>query len=211
MSLRYLNLQAPAKTTVNLELATIAELRTFIGMSGTDDATRMQLVVDGTNAAVFGYLRDRFIKDTGEDYEIVMNGPLDGRTLLIPHRPLVSITNLERGRYDSGGWALDYAYVSTDYHLDLPAGKLTSIPGGWFPRAQEALRVVYRSGWATVPADIKMAVLQAMVVEYTRVSGDRLDSISVAHDTGATSYTFDTWPLQARRVLDQYVLKAAIL
>lgn len=209
MSARYFTIQQPARSTANLELANLAALQAFLNVSG--DATRMATVVNAINESVFNYLRNRIVLDSTEDYELILDGPQDSRTLLIPIRPVVSISVLERGYYSTGGWQLDKSFTGSEYILELDIGKVTLLPSDYFSSAQKSIRCVFRAGYTVIPAGMKQAVLEIMAVEYKRISGDRLDSTSVGTGASSHSYTFDSWPSAARRELDRYISKVGLL
>lgn len=168
----------------------------------------MGLVVDGVNEQIFGYLRERFILETGESYELILDAPTDGMTLAIPYRPIVDLTTLERGYFSTGGWVADYTYQASEYDLDKVAALVRVRAPQWFAGS---LRAVFTAGYATVPADVKLAVLEIMTTEWNRVAGDRLDKSAVTTPSSSTTYNFDGWPAEARKTLDRYVSKVGIL
>lgn len=193
----------PAESTANLEVATISELRTFGGWD-TADATRMQQVVDGINRALYEKLGRRFIKQQGTAWDLLLDASADGISHWLPHVPVVAISLLERGWWDTGGWAIDHTYAASEYRLEPASGRLYCLPLETWPTTEHELRCTYTCGYGTVPHDLKMATLEWMAVEYQRASGGRLDRVSVTSDAGSDQYTFDNLPTAAARVIERY-------
>lgn len=204
---RILTLSGPAATTANLEVFTREELHTFRGTTGkTLDDTRLDQIVNGVNRALFDELRQRFIKATGSPFDIVFDGPGSG-SLYLPHAPIVTLTSLNRGHYDTSGWVNDYTYISSELVQEDDQGRLTAIGAHSFPYARRQLRAIYTAGFAVIPNDLKMAALAWASVEYERASGLREDIVSVGFEGGATSYTFNSMPSASRAVFRRYMRK----
>lgn len=207
-----ITLQWPARTTANLEVVTRAELETFLDDQGTTaDQTRLDQIVDGINDQLYDHLRRRFIKQQADPFELILDGPADARTLIVPHKPINSITNLERGYYQTSGWVTDHTFDASEYVLENDAGRIRLIGTSWFFTTKQSVKIEYASGFATIPASLKKVVLQLMATEYRRAAGKRIDHVSQAVETGATSYTFDTMPANGRAILGRYMRKDGLL
>lgn len=206
---RFLTLAGPdPETAANLAVITRADLQTFKKTSGaTDDNARLDMVVAYVNRGLYEVTRHRFLKATGTNWDLVLDGPPPGRPLVLPHKPINTLVSLERGHYDAGGWTADYTYLATDIVVEKPAARITAVSTQWFPSGARSLRCIYGSGWTTVPDDIHKAALVWAAVEYDRAAGGRHDRLSVAFEGGSDSFTFDTIPLAARRVLRLYMRK----
>ena len=204
---RILTLSGPAVTVSNVEIFTRVELHTFRGSTGkTEDDPRLDQLVEGINRAAFDVLRQRFIKATGTPFDIVMDGPL-GDSIQLPHYPIVSLTSLNRGHYDTGGWVNDYTYLTTDYVQEDEIGRITVVGGQPFPHGRRQMRAIYTGGFAIIPHDIKVAAMAWAAIEYARAAGNRQDIISV----GVSAYTFDTMPLASKTVFKRYMRKDQIV
>jgi hypothetical protein len=205
---RILTISGPAVSAANLEVFTLAELHTFRGTTGkTLDDTRLQQMVDGVNRGVFDTLRGRFIQATGTPFDIVLDGPVPGGSIQLPHYPIVSLTSLNRGHYDSGGWVNDYTFVAADYVKEDDIGKITTVANQPFPQGLRQIRAVYTAGFATIPHDLKLAAMTWASVEYERAAGMRHDVTSVGFEGGSTSYTLASAPASTMRVLKRYMRK----
>jgi hypothetical protein len=66
------------------------------------------------------------------------------------------------------------------------------------------LRVVYEAGYATCPTDITEALHSWLMVKYQRIKGGRLDALTIAKETEATTFTVSDMPIACSRVLDGY-------
>jgi hypothetical protein len=208
---RFLTIAGPAETTANLAIITTAELHSYRATTGaTGDDVRLGMVVEWVNHAVYEYLRRRFLNATGTNWELVMDGPPPGRPLILPHKPINTFVSLERGHYDAGGWTTDHLFTASEIVVEN-TGRITAVGTQWFSPSRLSMRVVYESGWTTVPRDIHAATLIWASVEYERASGQRHDHISRAFEGGSDSYTFDTIPTGARRILDRYRRKEKLV
>lgn len=205
-----IQIAGPAITKANLELVTLAELKTFCSITGSGDDTRMQQIVDGVNRAAYQRMRSRIIKHNATDWDLVIDGSLDGERLYLPYPPIYEFTSIRRGYYNNGTWVTDWTYDSSEYVRDDNTATLYNTATGW-PRGVRCLRVVYKAGWTTCPEDLKWAILQWMSIEYKRISGDRLDQTSESDDTGGVAYTFTTVPPSALSVLAAYSWKGNVL
>jgi len=209
-----LKLSGPAITKANLEVATLSEFKTFANMAGqiADDA-RMNQVVDGVNRSLYNKLRQRVIKSTGTAWDYLLDGaPIGDPVLVLPHRPLVSLTRLESGQYVAGsGWVPWYVWVTGDYVLDTEEGMIWAADGLAWPQAPNSVRVTWQAGWTSPPEDLKHALLQWMAVEYARAAAPRLDQTSRSDEAGSDTYTFGTIPATAEAVLRRYMRAYAVL
>jgi len=200
-------------TVSNLEVITKVQLHTHRKTTGkTGDDARLQQAVDMVNAALFEQTRRKWFKATVPDWDLVLDGAPDGMHLYLPHTPVVgAITTLQRGHYDTGGWVSDHTYTSGEFVLDSEPGVLTALPPQPFARGPQSMRVVFASGWATIPADVTWAALAWASVEYERAAGLRHDQTSQAFEGGADAFTFDTIPAASRRVIDRYTRRDGIV
>src|SRR3990170_1372624 len=105
-----IRLSGPTVTTTNLELVTLADLKTFLNTSAQSaDDTRKQQVVDGVNRSAYERMRRRFIKHNSTNWDLVLDGvAYGGRTLALPYRPIFAWTSIARGYYSTGGWVNEY-------------------------------------------------------------------------------------------------------
>lgn len=210
--MRFLTISGPAVTASNLEVFTLAELHTYRGTTGkTADDTRLTQIKEGINQALYEHLRQRFIKATGTNWDLVMDGPAPGNPLYLPHTPVNggALVSLERGYYGSGGWTTEYTFAASDYVLEPEVGRITAVGTQPFPSGQRRVRVVYPSGWdvADIPKDLKLAALQWASVEYKRASNQREDQLSEGFEGGATSWTLTTIPAEMRPIIERYMRK----
>lgn len=203
-----LKLSGPTINVANLEVFTAAELRNFLGEDGiTADATRLQVVVDMVNRMAYDRMRQRVIKSTGTAYDLVLDGPIGGRELFLPYKPVVTITSIAAGYYQTTGWVDTYLYDTSEYIRDDERGILYAVEGITWPYGKHNLRVQYEAGYTTIPADLKGAMLQWASIEYRRASGARLDQTAQTNETGSDAYTFGTVPASADAVLGRYTRK----
>lgn len=202
-------LDGPAATTANLELVTAAALKVFMKHQGALDDTRLQQVVDGVNRAAWARLGQRWVKEQTDLWDVLLEGSADGRTIWLPHKPVVTLSFLEVGYMAGGAWTTELAFAPTDYVLELDTGRVELTPwaAGGLPVERHRLRAKWTAGYAIIPPDLVHAVLQWMAVEYNRASGQRLDRTAATNEVGSDSFTFDVVPLAASRILGLYARK----
>lgn len=203
-----LKLSGPTVNDANLELVTTTEVRAYLGEAGqTADATRLGYVVAMVNRMAYDRMRQRMVKSTGTPYDVVLDGPYGGRELFLPYKPVVDVTSVAAGYYETTGWVDTYTYDSSEYVRDDEQGILYAVESIVWPFGKHNLRVQYQAGYTTVPSDLKGALMQWASVEYRRAAGERLDMTAQTNETGSDAYTFGTIPASADAVLARYTRK----
>ncbi len=176
-----------------MAIATLAQVKTHLGISVTTYDTQLTQWLDAAISAVTNYCGTSFEQATRTEYY-----QPDGYKLVLKNRPVISVTSV----YENAGaywgsadnpWTSDYLLTAgTDYALQTDAAELTATYGytsrsgiiirigrRWARRyannttpgmsgynlsvpdlpAQGSVKVVYVSGYTTVPAAVTQAVL----------------------------------------------------
>ncbi len=144
-------------------LVTLADLKTFLDITDNSQDTLLTTLKDGVEQSIINYCETDFSTK-------VVTGELVSGTksdVIVPlNFPLISVQAVKFGvEVDgSGGYALD---ATRDYYKDEGGIYLVSTHS---PRSRGRIRIDYTWGYAAVPADVKLAVYQAVKVELQRYS-----------------------------------------
>jgi hypothetical protein len=190
-----------------MALTTLTDYKAFNGITGTANDTALGVIVTAVNAKVARYI-DRTI-ETGTFTEFYSG--TGGETLRLKNYPITSITSVEE-RDDSGSYTTlasgEYRFnaesgllfrigaragiVRSSFEDDAPRTRVGIWPC-WAP-GFDNYRVVYVGGFATVPADLQMAIYT--VIDEVVASRGRGTSVT-SESIGAFSYTLgaveDAW------------------
>lgn len=177
---------------VNVAIITLTQYKTWAGISGTSDDSRLQEILDAAHAELRRYcgrsLTNGFETATRtEDYDV------DASELQVKEWPVTSLTSVTPILSDN---TLGSALESTEYHIDLTTGVISynnaqngrvfydsfndteTIAGwGWRPNFGR-VRVVYVNEAAA--ADIRMALYRMVDTMYASVQrGNNVQSESL--------------------------------
>lgn len=199
------------ETLGDIRLLTKDDIKAYMNDAGivSWQDTVLDRIADRISLRAFAEMGNRFLLNK-QLWDQLIDGPY-GQTLVLPQRPIVTITSLEYGRFDGNTWTVIESYASTDYFLDKASGRIIRT-GPWsFPRGPLALRCKYNAGFAVTPPDLKHELVTWGVVAFKRIIGDRIDKTTVSHEAEVTTYKFDEVPDGARDVLNYYKLKESAL
>ena len=177
-----------------MALATLAEVKALLGITGTGSDTRISALLGPMGAAIEAMLGRKIEARDYTEYH-------DGRGtpyLKLREQPAISVTSV----HDDPGrtWASDSLLSSGDYAVDLPNGEVRLIKwsgANAFIRDTEEspgyldetlnVRVIYRAGYETadIPSELKLLLAELVQFQINTVSQSGLDSESI----GAYSYT----------------------
>jgi hypothetical protein len=196
-------------------LITLQQYKDFTGITGLTEDAKINVIVPAISQAVKTYCGtsfvDYFSTDKTEYFDIH-----DGYTnaILVDESPLVSVSSVQErtsqaaayttlitGNSDSSG---KYEYVvDTDRDTIF---RTTSTGDYMFPQGRAAVKVTYRSGYATVPEDLKLACFD--LVKYY-LKDERKDRMAIAgasvQNAVSTSLRENVgFPDHIKRILDFY-------
>jgi hypothetical protein len=183
------------------QLITKAEYKAYAGITSTNQDTEIDTLIPKVSQLVKSYCRRSF-GDFANDAKIeVFNG---GDTkYYLKEYPLLTLLSLE--------YSTDYGqnYVSLeefkDFVTDLQEGSVVSLDPKGFVYAINGYTVTYTAGYAVIPEDLKLAVMD--LVTYYRKNDAAIHSTK-APGTNAVQIEYistTTLPAHIRRVLDLYV------
>lgn len=186
------------------DLITRQEYKDYEDISSPNQDDEIDFLIPKVSAFIKTYCRRTFNDFISTDKVDVFNG---GYYYLIPSdTPIISITSLEF----SADLGQNYTTLTefTDWVLidDSLIGKPT---GTCFSSAKNGYRLSYKSGYVTLPEDLKLAVLD-MVKYYLRNDGtvhgtkfSNTNTMQIEHISDAAL------PAYIKRVLDPYIADVA--
>ena len=171
-------------------LSTVSRFKTFAKISGTNDDTRIENLINSVTEFIENYIGYR-IKETAytnEEYDTQK-----GDTLILNNFPIDSAATFTLQRRNSGLNEDDWETVDSEfYHVDYDAGIIYGA-GGWrFPRTRRGFRVTYTAGHEydntatflldTIAGDLELATWMLVSVAFNRgSSGGGIQSESIGH------------------------------
>lgn len=180
-------------------LATKAEYKAYMGITSTNSDAEIDFLIPKVSELVKTYCRRTFVDYYDEAKIEVFDGGF--KQIILKETPVVTVNSVgysaDFGKtYTSLVKFTDYV-VRDDYVLSLN-------PNG-FAQQINGYKVVYFAGYETVPADLKLAVLD-LVEYYSRNNGAVHSTRDLNPNTTQISYVSSSnFPATIKRVLDQYM------
>jgi hypothetical protein len=180
-------------------LVTKAEYKAYLGITSINSDAEIDFLIPKVSDLVKTYCRRTFV----DYYDEVKTEIFDGgfKQIILKETPVVSVNSVAYSQdygktYTNLVKFTDYV-TRDDYVMSLsPMGFTQSING---------YKVSYFAGYETVPADLKLAVLD-MVEYYSRNNGAVHSSRDLNPNTTQISYVSSSnFPASIKRVLDQYM------
>jgi hypothetical protein len=177
-----------------MALTTVAAIKTHLGITGSDEDAYLTQLLAGLEPAVLRWL-NRLNIERATVTEFYNGGWR--KYLPLRRRPVISVASVNEDVFGYGGQnpdgfrstslleaGVDYWTKNLEESESNP-GMLVRVGTNWAD-AEGAVKVVYTSGYATVPADIAMAV--HLLAGILRNSGDKGGPIQ-AETIGSYSYS----------------------
>ena len=195
-------------------LITLATYKTAEGIQSTKDDAKLELLIDSVSQLVKTYCNNSFVDYYNTDKIEFFNISYNTTFIQLSECPL-------RLQYDSNGGNGDGAIVptvsertqfgseytllsnDTDYYIDTDLDAIYRIGTAW-PTGPGSVKVQYKAGYSTVPADLKLAVID-LVTYYHKDEHKARQTIAGAsiQNQGSTSQRNNVaFPDHIKRVLD---------
>ena len=189
------------------DLITLATYKTAEGIQATKDDAKLELLVTSVSQLVKTYCNTTFVDyytnaktelsniNYNESFVQLSEGPVvmsDG------NKPVVSERDSITSSYTTLTQDVDY-YVDTDLDCIYRMNK------AW-PKGPGAVKVVYKAGYATIPADLKLAVID-LITYYHKDEHKARQTIagaSIQNQSSSSQRNNVAFPDHIKRVLDLY-------
>ena len=190
-----------------MALTTLADLKTYLGISDSSEDALLNLLIADADAAILGYIGRTIEQATLTEYYSGAGAP----TLVLQPRagPAVTSVHVDQSGYSGQGsgafassteWtAGEDFYIRTVVENESNTGELVAIKGpgtftadhqpktwGEWPRGTGNIKVVYTAGYSTVPSDLAGAC--RILVAWMRASRDNGMPVK-SEKLGSYSYT----------------------
>ena len=196
-------------------LVTLQQYKDFAGIKGVGEDAKINVILPAISQAVKTYCGTSFIDfystDKTEFFDI-----LDTSTtaVLVDESPLVSVTQVQERENQSSSYVTlitensngsgKYEYI-VDTALDM-IRRTTATGDKAFPKGRKAVKVVYRSGYASTPSDLKLACFDLIkyYLKDERKSGLTIAGATVRNEVSTTLRENIGFPDHIKRILDFY-------
>lgn len=184
------------------DLITRAEYKTYRGISGANDDGKIDVIISSVSDLVKTYCGRTFLDyhsvDKTENFSFTWEAP----SVFLSEIPIVSITSVQELQSGSNS---TYDTLTTDqYVVDVTMDAIYRVENGIkqnFPKGVNAVKVVYKGGFASVPNDLKLA-LYDIVTYYLKeqfIPEKNHSSFTIRQSPEGADF-----PAHIKRVLDLY-------
>ena len=154
---------------------------------------------------------DFYSSDKTEFFDILDNSTT---AVMVDESPLVSVSQVQEREGQSGSYVTlitensnssgKYEYI-VDTGLDM-VRRTTATGDKAFPKGRKAVKVVYRSGYASTPSDLKLACFDLIkyYLKDERKSGLTIAGATVRNEVSTTLRENIGFPDHIKRILDFY-------
>ena len=196
-------------------LVTLREYKDFAGLTGVNEDAKLNVIIPSISQAVKTYcgtsIVDYYSTDKVEYFDIT-----DDMTyqIMVDESPLVSVSQVQERDSQSGTYTTlisedsdgsgKYEYV-VDTERDLII-RTTATGDKMFPKGRKAVKVVYKAGYASTPADLKLACFD-LVKYYLKDERKQAMTIAGAQIRNEVSTSLRDnidFPDHIKRILDFY-------
>ena len=190
-------------------LITLAEYKEAEGLQSAKDDLQINSLITSVSQLVKTYCGNSIIDFYSSNKTETFNIDYETYAVQLTESPVVSIVSVEtRGTYREA-----YAAITTtaqEYFLDEKTDSIIRTNSGnsyrnW-PRGPGAVRVVYKAGYASTPADLKLAVFD-LITYYLKNEHKQRQTIagaSIQNQASTSQRNNVAFPDHIKRVLDLY-------
>jgi len=187
-------------------LITLADYKTAEGIQSTKDDAKLELLIESVSQLVKTYCNATFVdyytNAKTEYFNINYNESFiqleEGPVVMGDDAPVVS----ERTDFTTTYTELTQ---DVDYYVDTELDSIYRMSKPW-PKGPGAVKVVYKGGYASVPSDLKLAVID-LVTYYHKdehKSRQTIAGASIQNNASSSQRNNVAFPDHIKRVLDLY-------
>lgn len=183
-------------------LVTLEDYKTYKKISKTDADLELGFIIDSVNTLVRTFVGHSIIDYYTTPKVETFNVKKNQLSLQLNEWPIKSVTSVQsRPTHLS-----DYITIDpTEYYVDTVTDSVYAHSSTTFDEGFGAVKITYTAGYATVPADLKIAALD-LVQHYYKEEYKERKQIGNASVDNANRFTglASEWPVHIIRVLDMY-------
>ncbi len=196
-------------------LVTLREYKDFAGLTGVSEDAKLNVIIPSISQAVKSYcgtsIVDYYSSDKVEYFDITNDETFQ---IMVDESPLVSVSEVQERDSQSGTYTTlisensdssgKYEYV-IDTERDLII-RTTATGDKMFPKGRKAVKVTYRAGYSSTPADLKLACFD--LVKYylkdERKTSLTIQGAQVRNEVSTSLRDNIDFPDHIKRILDFY-------
>ena len=182
-------------------LVTRTEYKTYVGITNPNQDAEIDALIGKVSALVKTYCRQSFVDNYDDPKSEQTNG--GDNIIYLKEHPVVSVLSVET----SDDYGKTYTEMSeySDWVYEPQSYGVRSINPNGFTSKINGYRVFYTCGYASVPEDLKLAVLD--LITYYRKNDSAIHSPKAPGSNSVQIEYISTTSLPAhiRRILDLYV------
>lgn len=184
------------------DLITLDEYKSFKGLGKNDKDDKIEFLIGSVSALIKAYVGHSIIDNWDTPLSETLYRPYDSGVLYLdafPIREIVSVTEQVGGYVGGLDSTISYpAVFNSDYSFDPVAGALSRMGRNW----ARNVTVVYKSGYATTPPEIKLAAIE-LVSHYLNEEWKPTRALQGTSITGPTPEV-GGMPKHIQAILDRF-------
>lgn len=190
------------------DLITLAKYKEFEGIDSTTNDLKFQTIIPAVSQLVKTYCANSFVDFFSANKTETFTLNWESHIVQLTESPITSIVSVkERGSYSS-----DYTTLTTtdhEYYLEPDTDSIirTTSTGSFknWPKGVGSVEVVYKAGYATIPLDLMLAVVDLITYYFKKEHKQRRTLGGATLDNpGTSSLDNGGLPDHIKRVLDMY-------
>tara|TARA_Y100001937_G_scaffold78861_2_gene106953 strand:- start:9611 stop:10240 length:630 start_codon:yes stop_codon:yes gene_type:complete len=204
-----------AVITGGTNLITLQQYKDFAGISGLSEDAKINVIIPSISQAVKRYcglsFLDFYNTNKTEFFDIKDNMT---NAVMLDESPLVSIVSVQERESQADSYVTLISENSDssgkyEFTVDFESDTIfrtTDTADKMFPKGRKAVKVVYKAGYASTPADVKLACFD-LVKYYLKDERKERLNISGASITNQVSSSIQgniDFPDYIKRILDMY-------
>ena len=191
------------------DLVTLEEYKDAENINTTKDDTRLSALIVSVSQLVKTYCANSIIDFYSTNKTETFNIDWNSHIVQLTESPIVEVSLVqERDSYQESYTTL--TTTAHEYFLDEKTDSIIRTNSGntyknW-PRGAGAVRVVYKAGYASTPADLKLAIFD-LITYYHKDEHKQRQTIagaSIQNQTSTSQRNNVAFPDHIKRVLDLY-------
>jgi len=191
------------------DLVTLIDYKAAEGVTTPKSDAQLNFIIPSVSQLVKTYCANSFVDYYSTNKVDTINVNWGTHLIQLTESPVNSIVSVEeRETYDSSYITL--TTTSYEYYLDSATDSLIRTTGGTtyknWARGPGAVRVTYKAGYASLPADLRLAVFD-LITYYLKDEHKERRSIagaSIQNQSSSSQRNNVAFPDHIKRVLDLY-------
>ena len=191
------------------DLVTLEEYKDAENINTTKDDTRLSALIVSVSQLVKTYCANSIIDFYSTNKTETFNIDWNSHIVQLTESPIVEVSLVqERDSYQESYTTL--TTTAHEYFLDEKTDSIIRTNSGntyknW-PRGAGAVKVIYKAGYASTPADLKLAVIDLITYYHKDEHKQRrtIAGASIQNETSTSQRNNVAFPDHIKRVLDLY-------